>query len=118
MAKPMSRRRQPDERQIRFTWIDAEEVVRNADERGGEVLFEAPETSRIVATKPPKLPRVRTRAGAASEPASLGLPFGTRVADGRIVCWSCGKDVDEGAVLRHGPGVASCPGCGARLPFA
>lgn len=107
-----------DERQVAFTWSDPEEVLRNAEERGGSVLFEAPDTSRIVATKPPRLPRVRTTRSGPATPESLGLPFGTRVKDGRITCWSCGGEMDEGQAVSVGPGLVNCPGCGARLPFA
>lgn len=112
------RRRTVDDKQVRFTWTDPEEIVRNAEERGGAVLFEAPDTSRIIATKPPRLPRVRTKGASAREPDSLGLPFGTRERDGQIMCWSCGQEIGEADVVRSGPGAAGCPGCGARLPFA
>ncbi len=111
------RRRTTDDRQIKFSWIDPEKILENAEERGGTVVFEAPDTSRIVAAKPPRLPKIRARA-VAREPDSLGLPFGTRVKDGRIMCWSCGNDVEEADVVRSGPGAHTCPGCGARLPFA
>jgi hypothetical protein len=117
MITMADRRRTTDDRQIQFSWIDPEEVLRNAEERGGAVIFEAPDTSRIVASKPPRLPRIRTKAPA-REPDSLGLPFGTRVKDGRIMCWSCGQDVEESELVRSGPGACTCPGCGARLPFA
>lgn len=82
----------------------------------GDVLFEAPEVSRIVAGKAPRVPRVRQRA-IAQEPPSLGLPFGLRQSAGRTACWSCGEEFSEVEAVRVSPGQATCPGCGARLPF-
>ncbi len=38
--------------------------------------------------------------------------------EGGLACWSCGQIVAEGDVVTSGPGTQSCPGCGARLPFA
>lgn len=107
-----------DERQVTWRWIDPEELWRSEEERG-PVVFEAPDASRIVAARPPSLPRVRQRrAPPPPEIQSLGLPFGTRVQEGRISCWSCGQVVGEGDVFSAGPSLAVCPGCGARLPFA
>jgi hypothetical protein len=106
-----------DERQITWRWIDPEEVLK-AEEDRGPVVFEAPDASRIVTARPPKLPRVRQRRAAGSEVQSFGLPFGSRVAEGGIACWSCGHIMAEGDVVTTGPGARVCPGCGARLPFA
>lgn len=91
------------------------EVLASAERRGGDVLFEAPETSRLQRGRAPKLPRVRT---AKPRLASMGLPFAAREERGDTSCWSCGKELDEGEVVRVGPGTVSCPGCGARIPFA
>lgn len=111
--------REIDLRQVAFAWLDPEEILRTAEERGGDVVFEAPDASRIVAAKPPRLPRVRVkRARGAKEPPSLGLPFGARRAEGRITCWCCGQELPEAEVVHTGPGYAACPGCGARLPLA
>ena len=89
--------------QTRFAWLTVERVLGEAP--AGEVLFEAGEAKR------------RPRAPAGPPPKTLGLPFGVRQADGRAVCWSCGHDVDEGTVVRAGPGDVRCSGCGAKLPF-
>jgi hypothetical protein len=99
------RRRSADTTQQRFAWSDASRVLGSVP--AGEVLYEAPE----VAPRPP--PRAR----AVGQPRSLGLPFGVRDTDGRVVCWSCGHDVDESRIVRAGPGDARCAGCGAKLPF-
>ena len=89
------------------------EVMASADRRGGSVLFEAPEASRLVRGRAPKLPRVR-----AAKPrlASMGLPFTARDDDGLASCWSCGKELGD-EVVRVGPGMVACSGCGARIPF-
>ena len=117
-----SKRHRVDERQITWTWSDPEQVLRDEAERG-DVVFEAPDASKIVAARPPRLPKVRqrrNRIGGHEEPPSLGLPFGVRLepGEGRFTCWSCGQNVAEGDVVTAGPGVQACPGCGARLPFA
>jgi hypothetical protein len=109
-----------DERQITWTWSDPEQVLRDEAERG-DVVFEAPDASKIVTARPPRLPSVRqrrNRIGGREEPPSMGLPFGARVEEGRLTCWCCGQTVAEGDVVTAGPGVQACPGCGARLPFA
>ncbi len=116
-----SKRHRVDESQIAWTWSDPEQVLRDEAERG-DVVFEAPDASKIVAARPPRLPRIRqrrNRIGGSSyeEPPSLGLPFGARVDEGRLTCWSCAQTIAEGDVLTTGPGVQHCPGCGARLPF-
>ena len=115
-----SKRHRVDERQVTWTFTDPEQVLREEATRG-DVVFEAPDASKIVAARPPKLPRVRqrrNRLGARDdEPESFGLPFGTRVDEGRLTCWSCGQIVAESDVLSAGPGFQVCPGCGARLPF-
>jgi hypothetical protein len=105
------------DRQVVFTWVDPGDVLRSADERGGAVVFEAPDVSRIVRGKAPRLPRVKVRGGAA-EPRSMGLPFGLRRVQGRLTCWSCAQDFDEGELVRARPGHVTCPGCGAHIPFA
>ena len=115
------KRHRVDERQITWSWNDPEQVLREEAERG-DVVFEAPDASKIVAARPPTLPRVRQRrnrinGSSYEEPPSIGLPFGTRLAEGRLTCWSCAQTVAEGEVLSAGPGVQVCPGCGARLPF-
>lgn len=111
----MASRRIPpgDDRQVSFSWIDPSEVMASADRRGGAVVFEAPEASRLVRGRAPKLPRVR-----AAKPrlASMGLPFAAREDDGLASCWSCGKELAD-EVVRVGPGMVACPGCGARIPF-
>jgi hypothetical protein len=105
--------------QTTFAWFNGEKVLKAAEERGGTVLFEAPDVSRIVRTQPPRLPRVRVKRGTAGkEPPSLGLPFGPRLTDGAVSCWSCARELGETEVVRTGPGLSTCPGCGARLPFA
>jgi hypothetical protein len=122
-----SKRHRVDDRQITWTWIDPEQVLRDEAERG-DVVFEAPEASKIVAARPPPLPRIRQRRNRINgtyhdEPPSYGLPFGARREDGggaeeaRLTCWSCGQSIAESAVLTAGHGVQVCPGCGARLPF-
>jgi hypothetical protein len=111
----MSGRRTDDERQIRFSWLDPAEVIASAERRGGAVVFEAPETSRIVREPTPRIPRIRQ---SRREPESFGLPFGARRSAGRVACWSCAADLMEADLLRTGPGTIVCPGCGARLPFA
>ncbi len=113
----MAAKRTPvvDARQISFAWIDAAELLETASRRG-PVVYEAPDSSRIVRSRPPRVPRVRMRRPA--EPPSLGLPFGVHEQAGRITCWSCGEDLEEHDVVTTGPGSAICPGCGARLPFA
>ena len=99
-----------------FIWSDPDEVLRAAGERG-DTLFEAPDVSRIVVPgKVPRLPRVKQRL--AGEPESIGLPFAPRTVDGRVICWSCACDIVEGEAVRVSPGMVSCPGCGARIPFA
>lgn len=110
------KRRATDDRQIVWSWIDPEDVLRSSEARGGDVLYEAPDASRIVAARPPKLPRVRARRAAPVEPPSLGLPFGRRASEGRITCWSCGAEIAEAEVGRD-PGTERCPGCGAFLPI-
>jgi hypothetical protein len=102
------------DRQTSFAWSEPGAVL---DAVHGQVVFEDPEVSRIVAEKAPRVPRVRTRP-ARSEPDSLGLPFGLRAAQGRFSCWSCAVEIRESDVVRTGPGSVICPGCGARLPFA
>jgi hypothetical protein len=116
-----NKRHRVDESQISWTFLDPEQVLRDEAERG-DVVFEAPDASKIVANRPPRLPRVRQRrnrlgASGTEEPASRGLPFGTRVDEGRVMCWSCARTIAEGDVVRPAPGVEFCPGCGARLPF-
>jgi len=108
----------PD-RQIRFQWLDPADVLAAASQRGGAVVYEAPDTSRIVRGKPVRLPRVRVkRAAEPSEPPSRGLPFGARRIEGRVTCWSCAQELAEHQLVHVGPGLISCPGCGARLPFS
>jgi hypothetical protein len=100
------------------SWSDPADLLKVSESRGS-VVFEAPEVSKIIRGGPPKLPRVRSARGASEvEPPSLGLPFGVRRLEGRLACWSCGGDVSEADVVRSGPGIAACPSCGARLPFA
>jgi len=99
------RRRTSDTTQQRFAWSDAAKLLRA--QPAGEVIYEAPEVA----------PRAAPRARAVGQPRSLGLPFGVRDADGRIVCWSCGHDVDEDRIVHAGPGDTRCAGCGAKLPF-
>jgi hypothetical protein len=109
-----------DERQVTWQWIDPEELL-EAEEERGEVVFEATDASRIARSRPPRLPKVRVRrrgAAAHVEPESVGLPFGARAHEGRIVCWSCAQELPEGDAIVEGPGTLACPGCGARLPFA
>jgi hypothetical protein len=107
-----------DERQITWTWTDPEELLEREAERG-PVVFEAADASKIVTTRPPKLPRVRQKKGQAGpEPPSMGLPFGAREHEGRVVCWSCAQSLSDAEVVTAGPGMRVCPGCGARLPFA
>ena len=106
--------RRISERQITFAWTDPSALLEISH---GDVLFEAPEVSRIVSGKVPRVPKVRQRL-IAQEPPSLGLPFGVRQVAGRTACWSCGEEFADGDVVRVGPGQATCPGCGARLPFA
>jgi hypothetical protein len=112
------KRSRADERQITWRWIDAEELLKTEEDRG-PVVFEAPDASRIVAARPPPLPRVRQRrhAGPPPEVRSLGLPFGTRADGPRITCWSCAQAMGEGEVVPTDTGQVVCPGCGARLPF-
>ena len=109
----MGKRRAPtghDDRQLEVPWADPREVMRRAEARG-PVVFEAPAsaTSRLTRTR---VPRVRVAAAARDEILSLGLPFGV-TAD--HTCWACGAAVESGS--RVGPGLAVCPGCGAKLPF-
>ena len=107
-----------DEKQSSFAWRDAARVLAATPDRG-EVVYQAPELSKISRPKRAKVGRVvRVAPGVASELASLGLPFGVKTSDGRAVCWSCSIELDESAVLRTGPGYARCPGCGAKIPFA
>lgn len=106
----------PDDRQVAFAWMNAEEVMRLAERRGGEVVYEAPTESRLPARR--ARPSRRTRRTPAREPESYGLPFGVRDADGTPSCWSCGRELVLDDVVRVGPGFATCPGCGAKLPFA
>jgi hypothetical protein len=114
-----AKRRSIDDRQVVFSWnrawADPADLLRASDGRGA-VLFEAPEVSRIVRGRSTRLPRVRLRDGQ-KEPDSYGLPFGMREYQGRLVCWSCALELGEDDVIRSAPGHASCPGCGARLPF-
>jgi hypothetical protein len=98
------RRRTSDTTQQKFAWSDAAKLL--GAQPAGEVIYEAPEVA-------PRAPRTR----AVGQPRSLGLPFGVRDADGQIVCWSCGHDVDEERIVRAGPGDLRCAGCGAKLPF-
>jgi hypothetical protein len=111
----MPGKRLTDERQVRFSWLDPSEVIASAERRGGAVVYEAPETSRIVKERTPRIPRVRVHR--TREPESFGLPFGARRYGGRFTCWSCAADLGESDVVRTGPGNLACPGCGARLPF-
>jgi hypothetical protein len=104
-----------DDRQVRFSWLDPEEVLASAERRGGSVIFEAPETSRIVRERTPRIPKVKV---SRKEPESFGLPFGARRLADRVTCWSCAADLAESELVRTGPGTIACPGCGARLPFA
>jgi hypothetical protein len=113
MLGSMSRRAPASELQIVFSWTDPRAVL---DAASGDVVYEAPEVSRIVAGRAPRLPRVKQRA--AGEPPSLGLPFGVREVEGRLTCWSCARDLHEDEIVRAGPGYSTCPGCGARLPFS
>jgi hypothetical protein len=115
------KRHRVDERQITWHWSDPEQVLRDEEERG-DVVFEAPDASKIVTTRPPKLPKVRQRRQRIGghhhdEPLSFGLPFGARFEEGRVTCWSCGQEIAESDAVATGPGVKVCPGCGARLPF-
>jgi len=104
MGKPLL----GDPRQSTFAWTDPAEVLDSADGRG-EVVFEAPGLSRLTRVRPGR----RLAAAARREIESFGLPFGV---DGSGTCWSCGAEIDE--AVRAGPGYATCPGCGAKLPFA
>jgi hypothetical protein len=113
MLTCMARRGAPSDKQVAFTWTEPRAVL---DAARGEVVYEAPEASRIAAGRAPRLPRVKQRSGA--EPPSFGLPFGIRVVDGEVTCWSCARELVDEEVVRAGPGYATCPGCGARLPFA
>jgi hypothetical protein len=101
------RRRDPDvpAAQERFAWPDVARVL--AEAPAGEVVYEAPELR----------PRARRAKAAAPASKTLGLPFGVKDTDGRQVCWSCAKDLDEAGVVRAGPGDSRCGGCGAKLPF-
>ena len=113
------KRHRVDEKQVTWLWSDPEQVLRNEGERG-DVVFEAPDASKIVTARPPRLPRVRqrrNRLGARDEPDSMGLPFGTLVEDGRVACWSCRQEISAQEVMNAGPGLLVCPGCGARIPF-
>ena len=106
----------PSDRQITFIWSDPDEVLRAEGDRG-DILFEAPDVSRIVVKgRVPRLPRVKQRA--VGEPESMGLPFTPRTVAGRVMCWSCACEIVEGEAVRVAPGMVSCPGCGARIPFA
>ena len=112
------KRAQIDERQVTWTWIDPEELLEREEERG-PVVFLADNASKIVAARPPRLPRVKQKKGAAVvEPPSMGLPFGARQHEGRVICWSCAQQIGDAEVVQAGPGMRVCPGCGARLPFA
>lgn len=116
-----NKRHRVDESQTSWTFIDPEHLLRDEAERG-DVVFEAPDASKIVATRPPRLPRIRQRRNRLGtrpedEPESMGLPFGTRLTEGRLTCWSCGESIAESDVVSAGPGLTACPGCGARLPF-
>jgi hypothetical protein len=106
----MPKRREPDERQSSFAWADPNRILEAAQ---GKVVYEAPELSRLTRQRPGKRAAVATT----DEVKSLGLPFGARRVDGRSVCWSCGRDLPDGAV-RAGPGNQLCPGCGAKIPFS
>jgi hypothetical protein len=116
-----SKRHRVDERQITWHWTDPEQVLRDEASRG-DVVFEAPDASKIVTARPPTLPKVRQRRNRINgtshdEPPSMGLPFGTRMQEGRLTCWSCAQTIAEGDVVTAAPGIQFCPGCGARLPF-
>jgi hypothetical protein len=114
----MSKRRVPaagaSAIQSTFAWRDPETLL-GAPARG-EVVYEAPDLSRVVRAKT-RAARVRVAPAAARDIQSFGLPFGVRRADGRAVCWSCGVELEEGRVVTAGPGDTRCPGCGAKLPF-
>ncbi|HKA87833.1 MAG TPA: hypothetical protein VKE22_09220 [Haliangiales bacterium] len=103
------RPREIDDRQASFAWANPKRILEAAQ---GNVLYEAPEISRLVRGRPGK-----RAAATAEEVKSLGLPFGARRVDGRSVCWSCGRDLPDGPV-RAGPGNQVCPGCGAKIPFS
>lgn len=109
------KRQRVDERQVAWHWVDPAKVVQEEEQRG-DVVFEAPDASRIVTARPPRLPKVRQRR-AKEEIVSYGLPFGTRLDEGRVACWSCAQELRETEVVDAGPGTRLCPGCGARLPF-
>jgi hypothetical protein len=112
----MAGRRPTSDRQVEITWGPPRELLDPAD---GEVVFEAPVVSKIVSGKAPRIPKVKVRRAVPQDPPSLGLPFGVReLSEGRFVCWSCGEDMEETAVVRNSPGRLACPGCGAFLPFA
>jgi hypothetical protein len=106
-----------DDRQSSFIWRDPAHVLENTPDRG-EIVYEAPELSRLARSKPGRSVRVRVAPAAGEEILSLGLPFGVRKTDGRAVCWSCSRELDESSIVRTGPGYARCPGCGAKIPFA
>jgi hypothetical protein len=110
------KRQRIEERQVAWHWVDPVQLLREEEERG-DVVFEAPEASRIVTGRPPRLPRVRLRRQRTAEIESVGLPFGVREESGRVTCWSCGQTIGEDDALPAGPGAQVCPGCGARLPF-
>jgi hypothetical protein len=110
------KRQRVEERQVTWHWVDPVQLLREEEERG-DVVFEAPEASRIVTARPPRLPRVRLRRSRGNEIESVGLPFGARVQENRVTCWSCAQVLVESDALPAGPGVQVCPGCGARLPF-
>jgi hypothetical protein len=116
-----SKRHRVDERQVTWNWADPERVLRDEATRG-DVVFEAPDVSRIVAARPPPLPRIRqrkNRINGTDDVPSMGLPFGARVEDGgRVTCWSCAQTIAErDVVVSAEPGLQYCPGCGARLAF-
>ena len=110
------KRQRVEERQVAWHWVDPVQLLREEEERG-DVVYEAPEASRIVTTRPPRLPRVRLRRQKSAELESVGLPFGVREDAGRVTCLSCAQTIVEGEALPAGPGAQVCPGCGARLPF-
>jgi hypothetical protein len=78
--------------QATFHWVDPARVLEASDKHPrGKVIYEAPDL------------------------ASLRAPVGLLA---ERACWSCGKELDERSVVRKGPGLSTCAGCGARLPFA
>jgi hypothetical protein len=101
-------------RQANFGWQDPSRLLEAV---GGEVVYEAPDLSRLTRSRQ-RPSRVRVAPAAAREILSLGLPFGVRKTDSGTVCWSCSRELADKDIIRTGPGYARCPGCGAKLPFA